>query len=320
MTIHQNQKNLDFTIAIMSFNRGKYLRLCALSCLKNLPDIQIIIYDDNSDDLQTIDILEELQNLGCRIVRVTETELTARHGGLYDNMQRALDECQTPWLVYLQDDVQVVRTLDKNTADVIRTQFQDPDIAFIRSQFFKESDMWRFRKHLSVAPERGVLEPIDTYKNCDIDHSYCDVMIADVAKLRAVNWQFEGLERANQHRAKQHFKYMPYLWNPFVFYCPEVPSYRDRKLYLASRIVQHKRNNEIVSYLPIEGETAKAFLERNNDRWPIAEDFLVPTLNDVRQPFVFQDYAKTWWLHALYKIESRLWRIFTGIFRVFRKK
>lgn len=308
----------DFTAAIMSYNRGDYLKVCALSCLENLPDCKVVIYDDQSDDPETLEALSELSQSGCRIVTSSATDLRERHGGLYSNMQRALNECETRYLIYLQDDTQVVRLFDQETAHVVRQIFSDQDVAFVRSQFYKESDIKRFFPDFKSDHNGNFLAPKDTYEDCDKDHAYCDVMIADVQKLRQVNWQFRHLERENQLLAKKYFKYMPYLWNPFVFYCPEVPSYRDRKLYLASRIAQRKRCGIIAKFDNLDGDKLDAFLSRPKDNWPIAETFLSTNVPDVKRPFVFQDYAKTPWLHILYKVESRLWRMAFPILRILK--
>jgi len=310
----------DFTAAIMSFNRGDYLKNCALSCLENLPGCKVVIYDDQSDDPYTLSVLSELAQMGCEVVTNTDADLQERHGGLYTNMQMALNKCATDYLIFLQDDTQVVRFLESKTAQTIRDLFADPDIAFVRSQFFKQHDIARFAPDFNADHHFEYLAPTHAYDDCDKDHAYCDVMIADVEKLRAVNWQFRHLERDNQYLAKKYFKYMPYLWHPFVFYCPEVPSYRDRKLYLASRIVQRKRRGILVTFNRLEGTLLDAFISRSKGDWPIAENFLTTNIADIKKPFVFQDYAKTPWLYILYKVESRLWRMVSPILRILNIK
>jgi len=309
----------DFTVAVFSYNRGPLLRNCVSSCVANLSGAKVIVYDDQSDDDETLSILDDLRAIGAEIRSVTYADQNDRHGGLYRNMQLALEECKTRFLVFLQDDTQIVRQLDSSTADVIRSTFSDPNIAFVRSQFFKQMDVSRFLPHFVLESENGSIRPRDEYKACDIDHAYCDVMIADADLLKASKWQFRQLERDNQKQARELFRYMPYLKHPFVFYCPEVPSYRDRKLYWASRIVQNSRNGEIVNFMKMSDEKLKELSELPDGTLPIAENYLVPSSDDVVHPFVFQDYARTWWLHALYKIESRLWRLASPLIKLIRR-
>jgi glycosyltransferase involved in cell wall biosynthesis len=310
----------EFTIAIFSFNRGGLLKNCVESCLSCFEGAQIIVYDDDSDDPDTLKIL---QGLGAEKVDVRPTNYQReqeRHGALYRNMQRALSDCATPYLVFLQDDMQVVRRVKHATLETIASAFDDPHIAFVRTQFFKQMDILRFTPHFHEKAVDGLIRPIGTYSGCDIDHSYCDVMVADVEKLRNADWSFQSSERGNQHLAKVHFKYMPYLQKPFVFYCPEVPSYRDRKLYLASRIVQNKRQGQVIRYHTMTDQDTSRLENLQAGVLPVAEDFLRPTVHDVKRPFVFQDYARSNWLHVLYKIESRLWRIIAPLARLLFRK
>ena len=315
----QASASSDISVAIMSYNRGGYLLNCVESCLRNLPGFAVKIFDDQSDDPATVQVLAKARSLGCEVVSSDIVLEKERHGGLYDNMQRAMTECQTRFLIYLQDDTQIVRFVDQATLSLIYRVFDDDDIAFIRSQFFKQLDMHRFRPHFPRDLDGDVLEPIDQYESCDVDHAYCDIMIADVRKLRKAHWNFRPNERANQILAKSLFKFMPYLRHPFVFYCPEVPSYRDRKLYLASRIVQRARSGGIIRFEDLTGVKLARFLGRPLSEFPIAEDWLTPNLPDVKRPFVFQDYSRTRWLTVLYKVESRLWRMWKPFRRLMRR-
>lgn len=309
-----------FTIAIFSFNRGGLLQNCVESCLSCFEGARIIVYDDDSDDLNTLEILQEFNAEKVDVRSTNYQKKRARHGALYRNMQRALSDCTTPYLVFLQDDMQIVRRVEHATLETIASAFDDPDIAFIRTQFFKQMDVLRFTPHFHEKSMEGLILPIGTYGECDIDHSYCDVMVADVEKLRNVDWSFQRLERGNQHLAKAHFKYMPYLRKPFVFYCPEVPSYRDRKLYLASRIVQNQRQGQVIRYHTMTDKDTSRLENLHDGILPVAEDFLLPTVHDVKRPFVFQDYARSNWLQILYKIESRLYRVVTPLVRlIFRR-
>lgn len=301
----------EFSIAIMSYNRGSYLRNLLDSIERHFPRAHTFIVDDKSDDAETLKVLEESKHK----VHVSSHISENRHGNLYRNMQTALELCNTRYLIFLQDDVQIVRDVSKTDEDIITQAFQDPSIGFIRPSFLKQSDADRFIASVDIDPTRNLLVPKNSFADVERGNAYCDVVMCDVQKLRDKNWLFSNSEKANQIQAQQMFSHMPFLWHPFTFYCPEVPSYRDRKMFLASRLMQKKRQGHIVNFHAIDGPKLPAFLKRNFGEWPIAEQFLTTNLDNVTKPFVFQDYRKNAGLHVLYKVESRLWRMMKPIMK-----
>lgn len=303
------------SIAIMSYNRGLYLRNLLDSIERHCPDAVTFVVDDRSDDPDTLAVLEACP----QAVFTSNGTLENRHGNLYRNMQKALEVCETPYLLFLQDDTQIVRDVTARDMEIFIDAFSDPDLAFLRPSFMKKSDCDNFIPHVDADVARGLIMPKETYADVRLGNAYCDVVMCDVAKLRGVNWTFKYTERANQIEAQTHFSSMPFLWSPCAFYCPEVPSYRDRKLYLASRLVQRKRRGVVARYNSIEGAALEDFMGRTEGSWPIAEHVLIPNLDDIADPFVFQDYSKTPWLHALYKVESRLWRMIKPVIKLVSK-
>ncbi len=301
----------SISIAIFSYNRGAYLHNLLNSIERLIPSAHVMIFDDASDDPLTQNILKESTN----DIHINQTQSKERHGNLYNNMQSAIEKSPTRILLLLQDDTQIIRALGEEDFKAIDKVFSDPNIAFLRPQFLKESNAERFILATSVDPNTGNLVPKKSYDEVEPGNAFCDVVLCDISKLKSVNWKFHQNERANQNQAKSHFSHMPFMRNPFLFYCPEVPSYRDRKLYLASRIVQNKRKGEVVSFNILEGQSLSNFMNRAAEIPPIAENFLTTNFDNVKRPFVYQDYARSPWLHALYKIESRLYRIWKGIKR-----
>ncbi len=310
---HSAQGNGTLSVAIFSYNRGLYLQNLLVSLTRHMPLVQVTVYDDDSDDPETLDVLAK-----CDATVVTcRSAQGLRHGNLYRNMQRALDECETDWLLFLQDDTQVVRDLDANTMGNIQRVFADPDIAFLRPQLFKGENATSYFDRTTPDEATRIYRPKLSGKNVQFGLAYCDVVLADATKLKAVDWQFSRQERANQEQARGLFKHMPIMGDPLMFYCPEVPSYRDRKLYLASKLVQRRRGGRVVAYHPMTVQAQADFLARPLTVPPVAEQFLEPTEPDVVRPFVFQDYSRNRWLTALYKVESRLVRIARGIKGIF---
>ncbi len=295
----------EIEVAIFSYNRGKYLRNCVESVLANIPGAKITVYDDNSDDEETVDYLNML---GDTVV-YSRNFNTSRHGNLYTNMQSALATAQAPFLLFLQDDTQVIRGVRSKDLTHIQAAFNDPAVAFLRPQLMKQSNYQRFANAMVADARNRLYNPTAEFMEGTFGNSYCDLVICDVAKLRKAGWQFAENERANQIQARSMFKYMPLMADGFVFYCPEVPSYRNRKLFLASKLVQDRLKGNISTYYVLTEDQNNKFTTRQLSDWPVAEIFLTPTNPKVVKPFVYQDYSKSNLLLLLYKLESRFYKI-----------
>ncbi|MDC9729473.1 MAG: glycosyltransferase family A protein [Methyloprofundus sp.] len=292
----------DLEVAIFSYNRGKYLKNCIESVLEHLPGAKITVFDDYSDDPETV---AYLQSLGEMFVLGSQAG-NSRHGNLYHNMQLALQHSSRRFLLLLQDDLQVLRTLKPLDMEHMQQIFHDPDIAFLRPQFMKFSDGIRNTELLDPSTALRAYLPKASYSDNSFVHAYSDIVLCDTPKLKKLHWQFAHTERKNQIQALKYFKHMPFMADSFIFYCPEVPCYRNKKLLLASKIVQKKLKGKISAYHPLTEEQNKTFTQRSIHIWPIAEDFLTATINTVVKPFVYQDYKKTFWLRSLYKLERGL--------------
>ena len=300
--IHILKDSLE--VAIFSYNRGKYLKNCVDSLLKNLPDVIISVYDDNSDDRGTLDYLESLGD----IVKSSRTENTSRHGNLYKNMQTALDNSTKRFLILLQDDTQIVRPVNDFDLASIGKIFDDNKVGFLRAHFIKQGTSERITTSMTPNNEYRAYIPNLEFENGAAVDSYFDVVICDVVKLKAISWQFQYTEKANQKQSQVHFRYMPILADGFVFFCPEVPCYRNKKMFWASKIAQKKLKGGISALKTMSKAQNANFISRDINIWPIAEDFIEATNPDVKKPFVFQDYSKSKWLLLLYKIESGLFK------------
>lgn len=304
----------SLAVAIFSYNRGKYLKNCVDSVRKKIPFAEITIYDDRSDDPETVSYLAAC---GER-VEVNERVSSERHGNLYRNMQRAVEECPADLLLFLQEDTQVVRPLDPAFVSQIAAQMSGPEQAFIRVSFFWGATEHRRKDPLTVDLESRVYRVDPESPDCGLYQYYVDLSLCVPERLRQSSWKFANSEPANARQAKALFSPMPVLVDPFVCQCPEVPAYRDRRLYAASALVQIYRKGEVARFEPMPPEEASDFTSRSPSGLPFAEQWLKTNFADVRRPFVHTDYSRTWWLTVLYKVESRLWRMCKPFRRLFR--
>lgn len=79
---HSAQGNGTLSVAIFSYNRGLYLQNLLVSLTRHMPLVQVTVYDDDSDDPETLDVLAK-----CDATVVTcRSAQGLRHGNLYRNM------------------------------------------------------------------------------------------------------------------------------------------------------------------------------------------------------------------------------------------
>ncbi len=292
---------MKLAVAVFSYNRGDYLRNCLESLRRNMPFAEVTVYDDHSDDPATLAYLGSLRE---RVVQPPRDKGT-RHGGLYANMQASLAGASSDMLLFLQEDMQVVRPVSERDVQEIAALFDaSPDRAFVSPAFIKGL---RRRRYL-----RGLMPCATPRSYVSRNHAdrlaYFDVAVAHVARLRAADWRFAASEHANVLQAREAFGDMPVMAEPFVFYCPEVPIFRNRGRSLASRMAARLTGPDVKAFADMTDAEMHAFRARPLDRWPVAEDFLHPLNPRVRRPFVYADVRARWWLRVLHKLEQALKR------------
>lgn len=116
--------------AIFSFNRGRFLQHCVDSIERFAPECSVHVVDDGSDDPHTRRVVDTLAQR--HRVTIADKAGTTKHGGLYTNMQYALDSAKPDQpLCFLQDDAQLVRPLEAEDFDAINRFFwHSPRAAF----------------------------------------------------------------------------------------------------------------------------------------------------------------------------------------------
>lgn len=146
--------------AIFSYNRLEHLRTAVDSARANLPSARIGVFDDRSTDPA---MLAYLDSLGEMVVRADEN-LNARHGGLYANMQRAVEMAEGRYLLILQEDFQVVRPVVPVDFDEISTIFaSDARCAFLSVLFMPRGRMRRYRRQLAPDTAHNVYDAPSTH-------------------------------------------------------------------------------------------------------------------------------------------------------------
>ncbi len=291
---------MDLEVCIFSYNRGPFLENCARSALEMLPDGPMKIYDDGSDDPETRSVLASYP---C-VVEGRRTE-HGRYGGLHVNMQRALDETRAEFLLFLQDDHQVVRPVDDDDRRSIGEYFaRFPDAAFLNPAFLRGHRRRSIRRQIRIHAEfPGYYHVIgEGLKRRSVTMYFTDVVIAHVGRLRAAAWAFLTGETANADQARRRFPRMTQMAHPFSMNVPQVPVYRGKRKTLGVRLAERIAGQGVKAYRPMSPDEVARFRSRDLSEYPFAEDFLT-TFEEVRRPFVFNSVNIRWYTRALHKLE-----------------
>src|SRR5690554_5863930 len=141
---------------IFSFNRGQYLQNCVDSIEYCAPFARIAVFDDNSYDERTQEVLKEIAEKHTVIQPGHQSQ--RRLGGLYGNMQSALDYAANEDLVcYLQDDTQMVRPLTQADIASINGLFDgDEQIGFVSPCFLRARNRQRDIASMSFDAQRQI--------------------------------------------------------------------------------------------------------------------------------------------------------------------
>lgn len=296
---------MSLSISIFSYNRGNYVQNCVDSINHCLSGSDFKVFDDSSTDKETLKYLKSLGD----IVTHCYPDGQGRHGGLYSNMQRALDSSTSKYILFLQDDMQLVRVVDEYDFKCIDAFFsQYSEAAFVNPVFLKGHRRRSILKQIMLQSElEGYFHDIpETLKPRPVSMFYCDVVIAHVDRLRSVNWQFADSETANAEQARKHFSKMLQMAHPFVMHVPEVPVFRGKKTTIGSRLATKLVGADVKSFVFMSGDDVEAMRCRDLNDAPFAEDFLVTKNKKVGRPFRYNAVNSRAYTRVLHKIEQTI--------------
>ncbi|MGF1644545.1 MAG: hypothetical protein ACFCUJ_12925 [Thiotrichales bacterium] len=260
---------------VFSYNRGRFLRNCVSSIHYCAPHSRISIFDDNSDDPETLEVLAQLSQL-CDIAYPPVSSSAARHkhGRLYVNMQSAYELMSSEeTYCFLQDDMQLVRPIDKRELeDIVGHYAKNANAGFIHPAFLKRAGRKLDTHGVRFNPDLGGYTSDNTSRSVGV--YYADVHIANVHRLREASWQFLNHEHSNEAAARKIFSRMLYLKNPFCAWLPNVPAYRGKRQTYALRFAMRQSR---VGFFPIRflnHAENLSFTNRNASDLPQAERYL----------------------------------------------
>lgn len=287
---------------VFSYNKGRLLANCVESIEQCAPFASITVVDDRSDDPETCRILEQL----AASHRVIQSLARSRHkhGGLYHNMQLALDTADQHGLAcFVQDDTQIVRPLTQDDETSLAACFaNDSRLGFIRPTFLKGSALARGRgTGFRFDAGSGLYFAQPDGRSAGVHYS--DVFLAPPERLRAVGWRFQFGEGANQALAARHFGPMGYLQYPFVMWLPHTPAFRGRQKTWTLSIAERVRGCGIYPYRIMRPDEVRALGNAAQQRPAVAEDFLTPAQGTPSKPWIYHPLQGSRWLKHLHSLE-----------------
>ena len=296
---------------VFSYNRGRFLKHCVATIETCSPASRIVIFDDHSNDGETVGILDELRARHEVCIPEGPDDFAHKCGGLYANMQRALESLPANQLAcFIQDDMQVVRRLDeKDLAAFERFFAADPNAAFLQPALMRASHRDRDERITAYDPDVGVYFRSNNRQSAGIFFSA--VSILHPGRLRAAGWTFAPTEKQNEAQARRHFSRLGLLRDPFVFYLPSVPAYRGKAKTWALAYAEKIRRCGFYPYRLMSDAEIVALRQRDPKVLPIAEDLLRTEDPTIEAPWIFYPIEGSSVLKALNTLELRLraaWR------------
>lgn len=288
---------------LFSYNRGPLLKNCVDSIEHCAPGAKLIVYDDNSNDPETLAVLEEIGKK--HEIRLTGNDKpTSQHGALYTNMQRAIDSVSGDDIIFfIQDDAQLIRPISQEDLDFIVRYFaQNPRAGFLAPVFQKRITKQRTLDRFIYDPQREVyichhrsrLEVAGVY--------YSDISITTRQRLCEVDWRFIPGEYQNELQAKSKFHEMGYLFAPLAMQLPNAPAYRNKKKSFAFQIAEKLNKAGLYKFRYMTESAIDKLRTRSPNQVPIAEDYL-DTEPPLQKPWIFHPLRRSRLLRKLDMLE-----------------
>ncbi len=293
-------------ICLFSYNRGQYLDNCIQSIERCAPQAQLIIFDDHSNDAHTLDVLEK-HRAKYTVIQPDQSKVTAgKFGGLYNNMQDAIDYFSGDELVlFIQDDMQMVREIDADdVADIDAFFANNPKAAFLHPAFLRGSNRARDVQTTQWHEESGCYYRHNAKQSAGVGFSA--IFFTRVKRLHDAHWHFEPKEKINDGHAQAQFGKMGFMAHPVCAWLPNVPVYRGKTKTLALKIAEKARQCGYYPFSIMSPAQSAAFKQRGLDHLPVAEDYLELMSGELTKPWVYYGLEGRGGLKLLNRVEVRL--------------
>lgn len=300
---YQEEIFLLMYFCIFSFNRGQLLKNCVESIEQCVENPTILVVDDNSFDPETLKIIKEIEIKHKVIKPDIDNFHMLKCGGLYNNMQMALNYIPPGELAYFaQDDSQLVRKVStQDIADINLFFNKNSDSAFLNYTFLKGKVRERDQISTYFDDESKSYFRKNTGQSAGVYFSA--ICIAHADRLKAKNWQFDARERNNNIQAKTLFGLMGFLKNPFLMQLPSAPAYRGKVKTLGLSLAEKHHKCGFHPFNLMSSKESEEFQNRKQEILPVAEDFLTLKNTELRKPWAISPFQDTKLLKPLHRIE-----------------
>ena len=268
--------DLDLEVFLFTYARAGLLANAHRSLRERFPAVPITVIDDGSTDAATLAELDRLRDEGTTVIVMprpdlswmSRKELAKWRGGLYVNMQHALDVCRAGHYWFLQDDEQVCRTVAPSEVRAALAALDaDAGSPFLRVNFLRASNP---PDEFAVLPDRRLLERRPGPRGW---HAYTDTHVGHVGRLRAAGWSFLDGERACARVAAERFGPMPHLADPWSAHVPFPPTVSLGVMGPLGRHL-HARATGLHPIVPMSDVERERFLARDPRDLPYPERHL----------------------------------------------
>ncbi len=297
---------------LFSYNRGSLLRNCVASFERCAPPgATLIVYDDNSNDPETLAVLADVGRRH-QVRSLGDTASKSQHGALYTNMQRAIDSLpeDDELIFFIQDDAQLIRPIGADDLTFLRDYFaSNPRAGFLSPVFQRRITKQRTRDRFVYDSDSGVYICRHHSKKAVAGVYYSDISITSSRRLRELGWRFLQTEYDNELQAKAHFHEMGYLFAPLAMQLPNAPAYRSKKKSLAFRLAEKWNRSGLYAFRYMTDTEVAQLKTRPVGKVPVAEDYLV-TDPPLKTPWIFHPLRRSKLLRKLDLLETSIKRRF----------
>lgn len=275
-------------VFVFSYNRGDYLGNSLASVLRHIPDADVTVVDDDSDDPAVHRVLNKYADR--IVVDRPGVRSNAYLGGLYDNMARvvaannAIDRA-----LFIQDDMQVVRDVDAVDLAAMERFFQlYPRALNLNTTFMKRSRAEADRACLRFEPEVPVY-----FRDGARRAHFSAVGVMNLRYLNESGFTFRGTEGANNDAAGGFADPMGFAFAPFMMWLPFPCSTKFGRRTLFHRMAEWWFRAGFYPYRPMAAEAVSRLRDRDASELPVAEHFLDPEGLGQRGDWLFEDATKS---------------------------
>jgi hypothetical protein len=270
---------VNYLTAVFSYNRGQLLANCLRSIERFSPETTVVIFDDRSDDPQTLEELEAIAARGHEVI-VNDEVSTAEYGNHNANLDRAvqLSRARGYRLLHLvEDDTQFVWHNPGLAAEVSSIFAALPDAVQVSPLF------WKFASKASGVLVAGQA----AYRLRQAPG--CAIGFVDVDRLAERGFRHLADEAQTTALGAELGLELLAVPNPVVSRVPW-PPYTRHRVGMGSSI----RTTKPFLVKPLDVDMVHRLTTRDLETPPYAEDYCVPWGWRCWSPYGWTSSYGTW--------------------------